>query len=256
MAVTAVLAGITLAAPAASAEPADDFHPQLEKISPDGTISVRDDKDCFTASVKGSGFAPGKPGKIQVGTDIAMGTLRGDDVAFTADKDGNFGPVNLQPCGLTTHYSTEQNHTCTDEDLRPSSSSQWSEECEGHGKGAVVQSGQRHFATTVVISAVQYPWDDSCPTEDPGNGYGNSSSTASQPESDDKCATAPPINGYDDDSNSGTNDGGTSTGDNSGGGDDPTGGGSGSGSSGGPTGPKIEASVSWPLEVTAGRGKP
>ncbi|MFC9439249.1 hypothetical protein [Nocardia sp. NPDC057030] len=155
----AVAAALLTVAPSAMADP----EPRLEKVSP-AEISVKNDHDCFTAVFKGSGFMPGKTVDLRIGTDAAMGALRGDTTTAVPDQAGNF-ESSFNTCGLTTHGSTFSDHTCTKADYDVSSS--WYSACKPYSAGIVVKNGTRWVSRKVVVNAEQTSrrsasdiWDD------------------------------------------------------------------------------------------------
>ncbi|CAM5653023.1 hypothetical protein SAVIM40S_03061 [Streptomyces avidinii] len=54
--------------------------------------------------------------RLEIGTDQAMGVLRGEPGPVHPDKDGTFEST-FTPCGVTTHGSTETDHVCTQKDV-------------------------------------------------------------------------------------------------------------------------------------------
>ncbi|MFE2165888.1 hypothetical protein ACFXB3_12590 [Streptomyces sp. NPDC059447] len=143
--VSAAAGGVSAQArPAAAAAAAAG--PVLEKIAPAGAVEVPDDKSCFTLTVKGTGFPAGRELVLDVGTDQAMGVLRGAPVRVTPDQAGAFGPTTFTPCGVTTHGSTESDFTCTDDRVRNG-------DCVKEQKGDVLQKGGRWFSRIVKVVA-------------------------------------------------------------------------------------------------------
>ncbi|MFD8145332.1 hypothetical protein [Streptomyces sp. NPDC059708] len=130
----------------AQARPAAAAGPVLEKIAPAGDIEVADDKSCFTVTVRGTGFPAGREVVLDVGTDRAMGVLRGAPVRVTPDEAGAFGPTAFTPCGVTTHGSTESDFTCTQERVRNG-------DCREQQVGVVLTKGSRWHSTLVKVAA-------------------------------------------------------------------------------------------------------
>ncbi|MFF4448341.1 hypothetical protein [Streptomyces sp. NPDC001502] len=137
-----VAAGVSGALPTAAGA-----GPALERVEPTGAVEVVDDHSCFEVTVKGHGFDPGSEVVLEVGTDQAMGVLRGAPVTVNPGKLGNFGPKTFKPCGLTTHGSTGSDHKCTDTEAKNG-------ECL---LGTVVAgSGGRWVSNKVRVVAVTY----------------------------------------------------------------------------------------------------
>jgi|GEM_PF-4997901 len=162
--VAAVLAPAVVAFPVHAA-PSADNQPRaaLEKVSPADAVTVRDDHDCFTLEFKGHGFPPvviedGQdavrvPVQLRVGTDRAMGALRGESTTVLPDEAGDFDPVTMNPCGITTHGSNEQDYVCKAEDLQKNS--RWYDKCREIGKGGRVQGGGEWKSSKVIVIATQ-----------------------------------------------------------------------------------------------------
>lgn len=132
----------------------------LQKVSPTGTITVKDDKagSCFRISVTGSGFTPGIPVQLEVGTDESEGALKNDRATATPDEAGDFGPLSMTPCGITTHGAIESDHVCTERDIDDDSRNSWYQACTaGGGKGVVLTEGTRWTSSAVVLRASQDP---------------------------------------------------------------------------------------------------
>ncbi|MEU8779305.1 hypothetical protein [Streptomyces sp. NPDC048606] len=136
--------------------------PVLERVFPAGAVEVADDKSCFTLTVRGRGFVPdvvskGRDGKalhsqevrLAVGTDQAMGVLRGAPVSVYPDADGAF-ETTFTPCGVTTHGSKESDFTCTAKDVEH-------ERCEEWEVGDVKQTGDRWVSRLVKVVATHEP---------------------------------------------------------------------------------------------------
>ncbi|MET8755891.1 hypothetical protein ABZW32_38230 [Streptomyces sp. NPDC004667] len=127
-----------------------------------GAVEVEDDKSCFTLTVRGRGFVPdvvskAKDGstlhsqevRLSVGTDQAMGVLRGAPVTVFPDADGKFEET-FTPCGVTTHGSTESDYTCDAKKVKD-------EHCEEWEIGDVKQSGGRWVSRLVQVVATHEP---------------------------------------------------------------------------------------------------
>ena len=154
-ALAATTAFAAVVAPAAASAPAAarDPQPALEAVSPQGEVAVKDDKSCFTLTVKGHGFRPGEPVALLVGTDQATGALRGDSKVVTPGPQGGFPATTLSPCGITTHGGSETTHVCTAED--DVNGALWHDECISVGPGVVVHSNHSWKSKTVIVHARQ-----------------------------------------------------------------------------------------------------
>ncbi|MFE2156138.1 hypothetical protein ACFXAO_39595 [Streptomyces lavendulae] len=159
LAMVPVLAGGSSAQTRAEDAPAG---PVLERVAPVGAVEVADDKSCFTLTVRGRGFVPdvvskGKDGStlhsqevsLSVGTDQAMGVLRGAPVSVYPDADGVFEKT-FTPCGVTTHGSTESDFTCDAKKVEDG-------HCEEWEVGNVKQSGGRWVSRLVKVVATHEP---------------------------------------------------------------------------------------------------
>ncbi|MER6488599.1 hypothetical protein ABT264_34245 [Streptomyces virginiae] len=129
-----------------AAAQAEDAVPVLEKLAPAGTITVKDDKSCFDLQVTGNGFEPNEQIQLNVGTDRAMGVLKGAPVTVTTDTNGEITPLWLHPCQITTHGAIERDFTCTANDVERG-------DCQEHQIGDVITSGSRWRSTQVWVQA-------------------------------------------------------------------------------------------------------
>ncbi|MFJ6797303.1 hypothetical protein [Streptomyces sp. NPDC091268] len=86
---------------------------------------------------------------LDVGTEQAMGVLRGAPVTVHPGKDGTFEST-FTPCGVTTHGSTETDHVCRQKDVDAST-------CPTHSVGDVEQRGRRWVSSKVRVVAHDEP---------------------------------------------------------------------------------------------------